>query len=285
MMKVHFKLSACLLVFLYLMAAQLLPALPEGSLSYNTKIDWQKGIIRVEAGLDIIKAGIRLPSGRMEAEMLLDKQIPYIARPVVHNILVDSHRTVYDTIMDGSLDSSELELFLESGKKLKSSFSRDLVSLNSTYEWRIAELVSLYVKHSVAIEPVIPDYHVPSRAYSGIIIYAKGKLPVRGEHREAGLEACLFPKIFDSSMNIIVERNTINPAALKSWGPVAYNSGMDMAGITDRVGNDPLRIIAHELFGSRRSGLVLSNEDAGKLLGSEANRELLRLGRIVLIID
>lgn len=258
---------------------------PESVLSSRTAIDWQTGTIKMEASIDIVRAGIRLPAGRMEAERLLDSYVPDSVRSYVYSILVDSYRTVSDTLSDGSLNPAELEQFLESGKKLKSAFSRDLKNFNAEYEWLLADLVKLYVRHSVALEPAKPDYYTPGRSYSGIIIYAKGKLPVRGEHREGFLEPCLFPRIFDSSMNTIFERNSVYPDVLKNWGPLVYSYGKNIEEINNRTGTDPMRIIAQGFFGSFRTDIVLSNEDAGKILTLEANRELLKQGRIVVIFD
>jgi len=259
-------------------------AAPAG-LSSSVAVDWQAGDIRAQAALDIATAGIRLPSGRLEAERRLDAAMPDIARDVILGITVDSHRTVRDTLEDGSLDGAAFERFLESGRRSGASLNRELTRLEAAYEWRLADLASLYVRHSVALGPSAPDRYAPTRAYSGIVIYVKGELQVRGEHRAARLEPSLFPRIYDSTMRPVLDRNLVQPEALRAWGPVAFVSSLDAAAIAERAGGDPLRIIASQVFGSRRTDVVISAEDARKILASAANVELVRQGRVVIVLD
>ncbi len=259
--------------------------LPEGAIASSGSVDWVLGAIRVEASLDLAKAGVRLPSGRYEAESLLAGALPDIVRGLALGITVDSYRSVDDTLLDGSLDAAAFERFLESGSKERMALNRELTRLEAAYEWRLSDLTSLYVRHSEPLDMAAPDRYAPTRAYSGIVIYVKGRLPVRGEHRDAPLEPCLFPRIYDESMRAILDRNLASPEALRAWGPLAYASSLEAIAVAARAGGDPLRIIATQVFGSRRTDVIVSAEDARRILGSEANRELVRRGRVVLVLD
>jgi hypothetical protein len=86
-------------------------------------------------------------------------------------------------------------------------------------------------------------------------------------------------------MRTIVERNLLYPDALRAWGAVGYATSLGDPTIEARAGSAPLRIIAAEIFGSRRTDVIISNEDALKILGSPENRKLAQEGKVVFIID
>lgn len=251
----------------------------------ESSLDWTAGLIRAQVGLNLGAAGIVLPSGRTQAEMSLETAVPDLIREEVMAIGLDSYRTVRDSLMDGSLDASAFEAYLEHGTKTRSSLSRDLGRLTATYEWRLADLAALYVKHSRPVDLPAAERYVPSKTYTGIVVFIKGEYGVRGEHRSAAISPCLFPRLYDDNMLTIVERNVLEPQALQSWGAVAYATEIDDPIVAARAGAEPLRIMASEIFGSRRTDAVIGTEDALKILISAENRDVVRQGRIVFIID
>lgn len=261
------------------------PALPSTIFVTDSTIDWTAGLIRANIELNLGAAGILLPSGRTQAERSLEAAIPDLVRAEVLGVGLDSYRTVGDSLLDGSLDASAFEAFLENGKRIRSSLSRDLGRLIASYEWRLADLADLYVRHSRPVDLPAPERYAPTKAYTGIVVFIQGEYGVRGEHRSARLSPCLFPRLYDDSMLTIVERNMLDPIALRSWGTIAYATGIDDPIVAARAGGEPLRIMASEIFGSRRTDAVISVEDALKILGSTENRDMVRQGRIVFIID
>jgi hypothetical protein len=86
-------------------------------------------------------------------------------------------------------------------------------------------------------------------------------------------------------MNPILSRNHVDPAALRAGGVAAFAKGLDDPIIDLRTGDDPLRIIAYQIFGTLRTDTIITKTDALKILGDPANRELIRTGRIVFVLD
>jgi hypothetical protein len=248
-------------------------------------VDWPAAIIRAEVELNLAALGFSLPSGRSQADRSLEAAVPDLVRGAVLGVELDSYRTVADSLLDGSLAPSLLEAFLERGRRTRSSLSRDLTRLQATYEWRLADLAELYVRHRVPLDLPEPPRYAPTRAYTGIVIFAQGQYEVRGEHRAGGIRPCLFPRLYDGDMRLLMERNLVAPEALRARGLVGYAYALDDPAIETRVGDSPLRVVASELFGSRRTDAVISVEDALKILGSPENRALVREGRVVIIID
>jgi hypothetical protein len=248
-------------------------------------IDWRTGLIQATIELNLVAAGIRLPSGRSEAEQSIAWAIPHLVKPSITAILVDSYRTVADTILDGSLNPIALQEFLESGKRHDIVMSPDMRNMRSNISWRLPDLAMLYVNHSMAAPLPEADRYVPTRAYTGVIIYAQGLYPVRGEHRPGSMQPTLFPRLYDEDMNTILARNSVDPAAIASWGLAGYVTTLNDPAIEIRAGDDPLRLMAYQIFGTGRTDAVITRTDALRILNDPVNRQLIRQCRIVFVID
>jgi outer membrane protein OmpA-like peptidoglycan-associated protein len=149
----------------------------------------------------------------------------------------------------------------------------------------LPEIGALLIRHTASYAPVRPIETVSSRAYTGIIIDARGKLPVQGEFiTETGVP-CIFPKVWDDTMTLLYERNMMNPDAAKFRGIVTYAWSDDESLYADRIGNDPLRISARKIYGINRTDPVISRNDALKILSVEQNMNLLTQGKIVILLD
>jgi hypothetical protein len=61
-------------------------------------------------------------------------------------------------------------------------------------------------------------------------------------------------------------------------------SGLDEK-LLSRVGANPLRIMARGVFGETPTDPIIDIEDARIILSSEANRRLLREGRVAVVLD
>jgi hypothetical protein len=158
-----------------------------------------------------------------------------------------------------------------------------MARFGAVYDLPIVAVSSLYVKNRAAGSLRAPLEWSPSRSYTGIVIYAEGELPVHGERLAARLRPCLFPRVFDEGMELLAGRTLVDPEALRSGGVLGYARALDGPAAA-RVGDSPLRITARAVFGSGRTDLVVSREDALRILSRPENRELVRLGRILVIL-
>lgn len=249
------------------------------------QLDWQRGSMVAVVEMDMAASGLRLPSGRSEAERAIERKAPDLVRSAVEAIVLDSYRTVGDSLEDGSMDPGFLRDFIESGKRMNTVMSSDMARMRASFRWNLAELAGLYVRHTIPTALPEADRYVPTRSYTGIIVYAQGEYAVRGEHRVARMVPSLFPRVYDDEMNPILSRNHVDPATLRIGGIAAYAKGLDDPAIERRAGDDPLRIMAYQIFGTLRTDIIITRNDALKILGEPANRELIRTGRIVFVLD
>jgi hypothetical protein len=158
----------------------------------------------------------------------------------------------------------------------------------------LPKIGALLTRHRQAVEPERPLLTSPAADYTGIIIVASGELPVHGRRGRLFVEPCLFPKIWDTNMTLVYERNMFDPGLKREKLMVNYTvsenifratpSGLDES-LRALVGSNPLRILAREVFGVSPTDPVIDREDALKILSSENNRKLLKEGRILLVLS
>ena len=143
----------------------------------------------------------------------------------------------------------------------------------------------MLVKHNTPYSPNIPIETVSSRPYSGIIIDARGLLAVQGEFVDSEAYPCLFPKIWDETMDLLYEKNMTYSEVAKTQGIVNYAWSDDESLYEHIVGKDPLRISARKVYGANRTDPVISRNDALKILSVPENLQLLKEGKVVILLD
>jgi len=266
----------------------------QASFDVTSSVDWARGELYSQVSFDLAQAGIRLPAGRFFAEETLEDAYPELLRPSLLSLRLDSNTTVGNLAERGELPLALLDSICLEAEKVPPSLSPDLKRMTGRYTMLMDRISALFTRHRQAIEPPMPLIRAPSANYSGIIIIADNELPVHGRRGQAVVEPCIFPKIWDTDMNLIYERNMLNPENETGNRMVRYTtresifqpspSGLE-GELAALVGSNPLRILAREVFGLNPTDPVIDREDALKILSSENNRRLLREGRVVLVLN
>ncbi len=250
--------------------------------STSSSVDWKARVLSIDIELDLAAAGLKLPGGRLSAERMIERDLPSLAKDAVFALQADSYRRIEDAAMDGTFGSEALVALAGLARAERSSFSKDMRKFLSTYTLSLDAVASLFLSGASPAPIRAPLESRPTRDYSGIVIYAKGSLPVHGEYVEGSARPCLFPRVYDSEMSLVLDRSLVLPDALAEGGVLGYASAVGVeAG--ERVGSDPMRVMALELFGDARTDFVISREDALRILSSAPNRELLRAGKVVVV--
>jgi hypothetical protein len=256
-------------------------------------IEWKKMEMTVNLSLDLASAGVNLPTGRARAEEILTVEFAGLSRPHILAIPVDSSAAVGDLIRLGNFSFLGPESFAETAKRGQATLTPDFSTLSASYTLDLSSLSSQLILHSRAMEIRRVFTPVPAASYSGIIIIASGELPVHGRRTGAFVTPCLFPRIWDSDMNLVYERNILDPKSANRT-LVRYAAEADIfrdtpSGLSPEisalVGDNPLKIIARGVFGIRPTDPVIDREDALIILSSEDNRRLLREGKVAIVLN
>ena len=267
-------------------------AFGQAKLGITGAVEWDKMEINAVVALDLASAGLKLPNGRTQGEAIIASEYLRLIRPEILNLQVDSSSTVADIVERGELSLFEVENYAMQARTIPPALSPNFDSLLASYTLGIAGVRSALIRHSRLAEIPRTLDPVPTPAYTGIIIIASDSQPIHGAKNSAALlQPCLFPKIWDSDMRLIFERNMYNQAA----GPMAHYfplkgifagepSGLSKE-ISAIVGEYPLRIFAQGVFGIKPTDPIINSDDALLIMSTESNRNLLREGRLVIIID
>jgi hypothetical protein len=257
-------------------------------------IEWERMELNAAVTLNLASAGIKLPAGRSQAEELINIEYVNLILPYILAIPINSSDTIENLISRGEFPLRLPSFIADTARKIPPALSTDLSSLSVSYTIDLTNISSRIVRHSRAMELPRPLTPVPAAEYTGIIIIASEKLPIHGGNSAALTEPCIFPKVWDTDMNLIYNRNILDPNNSEKIVPVMYvseasvfrptPSGLspELAGL---VGTNPLRIIARGVFGIRPTDPVIDREDALIILSSEANRRLLREGRVAFALN
>jgi len=298
--KLRAPASVRVLCFLMMTA---LPATGQG-ISFETSqtIDWVRAEMNSQVTYNLAQAGIKLPSGRFYAEEILRDAFPGLIRPFILSLRIDSNSTLKDMIDKGEISLEELDGLCRESDKIPPSLSPDLTRMAGRYTVLLDKISSLVLsrygpetaRQRRVTEAHIPLFPVPTADYTGIIIIADNELPVRGRRDLAYTEPCLFPRIWDTSMNLVYDRNMFESGGSGGNIMARYTrresilrptpSGLD-GDLSAILGNNPLRVFAREVFGIYTTDPVIDREDAMRILSSENNRRLLREGRVALVLN
>jgi len=260
-------------------------------INISGSVDWDSMRISSDITLDLSSAGIKLPSGRTHAESLLKDGYLSHVRPFILQLQVDSSSTVADLVSRGEFSMAEVDAIAQMTNSVPPSFSPDMLRMSSSHRISLLNISAALLNHNTP-SPVIRTLNPVSTAqYTGIIIIAAEELPVHGMIRKEKPLPCLFPKIWDSEMNLIYERSMLESRniTMARYSTMENIFKRNPTGLSQELqeaaGERPLRIFARGVFGRNPTDLIIDRSDALLIISSEQNRSLLSQGKVVIILD
>lgn len=268
--------ALCALAFCY--------GYPSGMESQTVQ-NWETAQVDSKITIDLNKSGLYLPTDRNAAIRLIQQNRSSLLKNAYLSILVDSSHRIGNYLAEEKISFTDINTVINNGKSTAPILSQELQTAIIYHQNPLQELANLFVKHNAPYTPSFFPFGTASKVYTGILIDARGQLPVHGEYSSEQLNPCLFPKIWNKNMNLIYEKNIVDPDQAKKHSIVLYTGTLDESEYRDRIGTEPLRIIARGVFGDNRTDPIISNEDAERILAKKENIELLRQGKIVIVCD
>lgn len=255
------------------------------SMTSKSKIDWTSRIFTTQINLDVTNTNMRLPSGRNSAESLIKIKTPGLVKDSLLTLFVDNQNYLGDIIVDETLSLEQITKIIENSKQTPALYTTDGNRVNTIKTIDVNTISRQLIKHKYPYTSEEPIDIVSSRPYSGIIIDARGSLPIHGEYADSEVFPCFFPTIWDDQMNIIYEKNITDKEIAQNNGIVKYDWKDNFILYEDLIGRDPLYIKAKKVFGRNRTDPLISRRDALKILTVKENLNLLKQGKIVILLD
>ncbi|HUI71885.1 MAG TPA: hypothetical protein VL354_15305 [Spirochaetia bacterium] len=255
--------------------------------SVRGKVNWPTASLDIEITRQLDPSMANVPRAKGDAEAAIESRLGGFFTAALSTVVVDSSHTYAEVVSrDPSLFSRVSGL--SAGAQQRALFLSDdfsqLIARYSLPLFGAQGLASpLYPSHT---EPVPRRLGwVPTRPFTGLLIYAKGKLPAVGINGTAQARPAVFPRLFDESMDLVMEKAMCTPDALATWGMVGYATSLDDPVVLLRAGALPLRLVARGVFGDNATDIVIPTEGARQLLTLPDNMQLLRDGKIVIVYD
>lgn len=258
-----------------------------GALDYRatTTVDWQRGIVAVEVLAPIPTSGRNLAAAEHAVRREVERELPRILQDALLAVQLDEGRTVAD-LLDQNLELAvSLPVVVSAARRVRVHRTPDLHEVVAEYHLPLfPELARVVVTHADPTPLPRSVSWVPTRRYTGIVIVADTPLSIHGTGRQGLAVPAMMPRIFDRTMRTVLSYDMIPPDVVRAGGMVRYTHDVQDPIIEAVAGDDPLHIVATGLFGTVYTDLLIPTSAADRILFSDANRELLRSGRIVIVV-
>ncbi len=256
------------------------------SVKSESNVNWIEKSFDSVITLDVTTQAVStMPGMRNAASRRVETVLPSLIKDPLLSLKVDSANTLGDILLQNGVTLEQITGIISAGKSRTGIFNHEMTEFSVTHRFSLDDIGSLLVKHNNPYTATLPIETVSSREYTGILIDCRGTIPVQGEFVSDRAVPCFFPKIWDDTMELLYERNMMYGQQEKDIGMVAYGSSDDISLYFDRIGKDPLRISARKVFGTYRTDPVISRRDALRILSVPANLELLKQGKVVILLD
>lgn len=274
---------ASLIVFLFAPLARQAANTPGSEVSFEATVDWERGILTLE-GERNLEGNYAGNSARARRRILSERAPAF--RNAVRTLAITSTDTGEDIISDNPEILEEIDNREQRGTAGGVRPSEDLLTARTRIEYPLYETVAAVIRSHEIPKPV-PEAEswVPSKEYTGVVIDARGQLPVHGEERQDHLHPTLLPKLYDSNTRLLLDGEMIEPEYIRRWGSVGFTTSSELEASEERIGDDPMFVAADGLFGERPANPIIPYEAAEQLLTIEHNRKMLSEGRVVILVD
>ena len=226
-----------------------------------------------------------ITTARFRISESIERDLTDIVLDAFDTVSLDSRFSLSSYLTDNAERLSQFETINETKQRVSSSFSVDLSSVTNVYRYNIYnDLMPVLITHEYPspVPRVLP--FVPSAVFTGIVIYAADEMPLYGEEGTSLLQPSVFPVIYDENMNTVASERMSDPEFLQQWGFAAFTDKLEESAFYERIGRYPFRTTAQMIFGNNRNDIIITTEAAKRLLYNEANRRLIREGRILIIL-
>jgi hypothetical protein len=260
-------------------------AAEQAGFSVQVSVDWKAGALGVTVARSLSPAISATPRAQADAEAAIDSSFLGLLFGAISPVIFDSGHTMGDLLSSNAGFFSWMNSLGSAAVKDRLSLTPDFTTLVAHYTFPLFGNGGIGAPFYPAQDAPIPRRlgYVPTKAFTGLVVYAGDKLPSVGESGERYAAPALFPRLFDQDMNIVLDRSMVKPEILSKWGMVGYTDVIDDNEILLRAGREPLRIAARAVFGTNGTDLVISNEAAHQLLTLSENLEMLKEGKILVI--
>ncbi len=198
---------------------------------------------------------------------------------LIINMIVDSRTRIIDLIKDNPEINRNLFEFIQNAFKSDIKYQAKnriiyfllpfIMKNNSIYS-----VLNLKRDYTIEIQPI--DSFPHNTRFSSIVIDCRGY----------SINPALIPKILNPSIHVVISFYNVNWEAIEKKGYVTYIC--DISGfkyLYDTIGDNPFIIPCIGTYGINNTDIIISQESISFLFGNMKNIDLIKNGKIILLID
>lgn len=249
-------------------------------------IDWKESALYVQVTAPLPSSGRNLPAAEHTVRRHIEDEIGHIFYGALQQLRVDSWSTLDERVSRQPHRSTSVQQAAGNAKLLRARRTEDMRHVEVRYRLPLYPDVarSVVTHDSAAPLPRVAGW-VPNRRYTGLVIFARGELPVHGEDQSRELSPTLLPKIFDTDLRLVFTHEMLPGETARDRGTVRYVGDVNDPLLYEVAGPDPLRVSASAVFGRQATDVIIPRATAEQLLQDDANARLLREGRVVVVVS
>jgi hypothetical protein len=283
----HFKIATILLSLLVVAPATVFAQRIDEEPTITSRVDWLSRSFHIDIQSPLPADARNHPAAAYTAEQNVRAELPRILQEEAAGIRVDSLHTLAEHY--GQRPRLAVDVARLSGELVPtlSRHTPDLRALQLSYSLQLyPHLATLFIDHERPHElPRVIPWR-PSREFTGLVVYARGLLPVHGEDRSARVRPALLPDIYShDATHVVLETDRLRPEVINARGPVAYATSATDPIVEERAGTRPMRTVATGVFGRYATDPIISAGDAEVFFAEPANQDIIREGRVVIILE
>ncbi len=285
-----YKKNGLMLFFFCLLLFPALYASAEPSVEYESNVNWKSMELEIAVDVryppDSAKLRMRNDSENIFDEKFFDIFTSSISESSAGKVYFNSTYTMEDMIQKNPAILNKIESIKNNAVMVYNVYHEDMSGVKMLYRINILrDIASCFISHRKPY-PVHEKYlWVPNEKYTGVVIYAKGDFPVRGESAVSPLKPSVFPSVYSAGMEKILSAELVDPEVLVRWGTAGFTDIDDDPVIRERAGDNPLYTMAEEIFGRNRTDIIVPSDTSDLLFYRRLNEDLVREGRFVIIAD
>ena len=255
-----------------------------GSIKSTGWVDWHTNTFVLQVTFEPQGETGPLPLLRSKAETAIERNLPSLFVEAISPVIIDSRHNIGNTLIDSPNKTARFRKLAATGKIVSSRFTRDFSEFQRIFRYSLyPSLSEHFVTHPRAISQTAELSYVASGKYSGIVIFVDGPIEIHGSHNQGTLQPALFPRIYNTEMEIIIDKRMVQPEIINARGMVSYYHSSEIDTIHARVGEVPLYVHAEALFGVHSTDLIVSDRAARKIKADSHTLSLIRQGRIAIV--
>ncbi len=245
----------------------------------NGSINWSTG--------KVIALGIGVPpasrANMAQARAMARRAAITVARrnllEITQRVQVDSLTLVKDFIVQSDVVRTSVQGVVRNAQVIDTAYMSEgsvEVTMMMSLTGEFANVVLPPVpKVTRAPPPAVPDTAASEEIYTGLVVDARG----------LGARPAMSPKLQSESGREIYGSAMVNRQYAVQQGMVGYAKNLTAVQTSSRVTKNPLTVKATRVSGPANCDIVISDNDAGRLLSASENLTFLQKCRVMVVLD